>query len=120
LVHGQQAGVESIWKIFLVYPLDAGTYEDTNKKMFRDYKKTHNPDGEILFLAADPDVKVKGVGTQLLDELARRETGKEIYLFTDSACTRSLKQKEDLPRANDPFGLGFWVIWPRVLSQGKK
>ena len=69
------------------YPLGAGTYEDTNKKMFRDYKKTHTPDGEILFLAADPDVKVKGVGTQLLDELARRETGKEIYLFTDSACT---------------------------------
>lgn len=82
-----------------IYPFGAGTYEDTNKKMLHEYKKKHNPDGEILFLAADPDVKIKGVGTQLLDELARREAGKEIYLFTDSACTYQFYEHRGFTRA---------------------
>lgn len=63
-----------------IYPFGAGTYEDTNKKMLHEYKKKHNPDGEILFLAADPDVKIKGVGTQLLDELALILIP-DVYLF---------------------------------------
>lgn len=62
-------------------------YEEANKEMFRAYSERYTPDGEIRFLAADPDTKVKGVGTMLLNELARRENGKELYLFTDDQCT---------------------------------
>ena len=61
--------------------------EEANKEMFRAYSERYTPDGEIRFLAADPDTKVKGVGTMLLNELARRENGKELYLFTDDQCT---------------------------------
>ena len=49
--------------------------------------ETNSPDGEIIFLAANPDVKVKGIGTMLLNELTNREKGKQIYLYTDNACT---------------------------------
>jgi len=30
---------------------------------------------------------MKGIGTALLGELAKRKKGKEIYLFTDTGCT---------------------------------
>lgn len=55
--------------------------------MLEKYKKKNTPDGEIRFLAANPDLKVKGIGTMLLKELEKREKGKEIYLFTDDQCT---------------------------------
>lgn len=64
-----------------------GIYDTVNKKMLEEYKKTNTPNGEIRFLAANPDLKVKGIGTMLLQELEAREKGKEIYLFTDNQCT---------------------------------
>ena len=65
----------------------AGLYDNVNKEMFAEYKQTHSPDGEIIFLAANPDVKIKGIGTMLLNELENQAKGKEIYLYTDNACT---------------------------------
>lgn len=65
----------------------AGLYDNINKEMLAAYKQTHAPDGEIIFLAANPDIKIRGIGTVLLNELARREQGKEVYLYTDTACT---------------------------------
>ena len=64
-----------------------GVYDEVNKKMLEEYKKENTPDGEIRFLAANPDLKVKGIGTMLLQKLESREKGKEIYLFTDDQCT---------------------------------
>jgi len=55
--------------------------------MLDNYKKENKPDGEISFLAANPNIKAKGIGTMLLEELERREKGKEVYLFTDDKCT---------------------------------
>ena len=55
--------------------------------MLDNYKRENNPDGEIRFLVANPNIKVKGIGTMLLNELEKREKGKEIYLFTDDKCT---------------------------------
>ncbi len=55
--------------------------------MLADYKSKVKTDGELIFLAADPTIKSKGIGTVLLEELRRREAGKRIYLFTDNACT---------------------------------
>lgn len=62
-------------------------YNDANQEMFRAFTAQHEPDGQLIFLAADPHAKIKGIGTMLLNELDRREAGKRIYLYTDDACT---------------------------------
>ncbi len=64
-----------------------GVYDQANKEMLLQYLKRNSPDGEILFLAANPEIKVKGIGSLLLGELERREKDKTIYLYTDNACT---------------------------------
>ena len=64
-----------------------GIYDETNMKMLEKYLKANNPDGEIIFLAADPDSSIKGIGSLLLAELESRENGKKVYLYTDNACT---------------------------------
>ena len=63
------------------------SYNEANKTMYAQYTEHYQPDGEIRFLAANPASTVKGIGTFLLNELAKRETGKEIYLYTDTNCT---------------------------------
>ena len=65
----------------------AGLYENTTKSQLKHYLEKHKPNGEIIFLAADPDCKIKGIGTALLNALEEREQGKTIYLHTDDACT---------------------------------
>ena len=64
-----------------------GVYDAANKEMLAQYLKNNNPDGEIIFLTADPETKMKGIGRKLLSELERRESGKKLYLYTDSVCT---------------------------------
>ncbi len=64
-----------------------GIYDEANRELLAAYLKENNPDGQVVFLAADPDGKVKGIGSRLLEELERRIHGKEIYLYTDDACT---------------------------------
>lgn len=76
-------------------------YEEANKEMVKAYSERYTPDGEIRFLAADPDAKVKGVGTMLLNELARRENGKEIYLFTDDQCTYQFYEHRGFERVGE-------------------
>ncbi len=56
-------------------------------KMLVELEKGIALDGEIGFLASDPDAWGNGIGSALVSELARREKGKLIYLFTDSNCT---------------------------------
>ena len=51
------------------------------------YLQKNKPDGEIIFLAADPDSKIKGVGSALLRALEKCIPGKTLYLHTDDACT---------------------------------
>ena len=75
-----------------------GIYDETNKKMFARYLETNSPDGEIIFLAADPDCGIKGVGSKLLAELERRETGKQVYLYTDNACTYQFYEHRDFEK----------------------
>lgn len=77
--------VDFIQRLF--FKESAGVYDTINQEMLAQYKKTHTPDGEIIFLAANPDVKIKGIGTMLLQELERQAKGKEVYLYTDDACT---------------------------------
>ena len=47
----------------------------------------NNPDEEINFFAVDPNIKGKGIGILLLNELEKQEKGKLIYLFTDNGST---------------------------------
>lgn len=76
-------------------------YNDANKTMLTVYKKKYSPDGEIRFLAANPDSKTKGIGTFLLNELAKREQGKEIYLFTDTNCTYQFYERRGFERVGE-------------------
>lgn len=78
-----------------------GVYNKANQTMFREYSKTHSPDGEIVFLAADPDAKIKGIGSALLAELERRESGKQIYLYTDDACTYQFYEHRGFDRVGE-------------------
>ena len=62
----------------------------------------HNtPDGEIIFLAADPDCGIKGVGSLLLAELERLEKGKKVYLYTDNACTYQFYEHRGFSRVGE-------------------
>ena len=61
-------------------------YEAANQELLEQYKQSNLYDGEICFLAADPDTQSKGIGTALLQELARRELGKKVIVFTDTSC----------------------------------
>lgn len=76
-------------------------YNEANKEMFASYAEHYDPDGEIRFLAANPDSKVKGVGAYLLDELSAREAGKEIYLFTDTNCTYQFYERKGFARVGE-------------------
>ena len=110
-VYSEEKKQSDFWQKFYVKIVDviqktffkdgAGLYEDTTKVQLKNYLQNNKPDGEIIFLAADPDCKIKGVGTALLNELAKREQGKLIYLHTDDACTyqfyehRGFERKEE-------------------------
>ena len=77
--------VDIVQKLF--FRGGAGLYEDTVEAQLQHYLQKNKPDGEIIFLVADPDVKIKGVGSALLHALEECTPGKTIYLHTDDACT---------------------------------
>ena len=78
-----------------------GAYDEANRRMLEDYRRRVNIDGELIFLAADPEIKGKGTGTVLLEELRRREPGKRICLFTDSACTYQFYEHRGFDRVGE-------------------
>ncbi len=108
---GEPKAYQSFWKVLYVKILDAiqtliygngvMSYMEANREMFDKYTEKHEPDGEIRFLAADPDSKVRGIGTYLLNELSRREAGKEVYLFTDTNCTYQFYERRGFERAGE-------------------
>ncbi len=61
----------------------------------------NNPDGEIIFFAADPDCKIKGIGTALLSAFEKDESGKLIYLYTDNACTYQFFEHRGFERSEE-------------------
>lgn len=79
----------------------ADVYATANKVMFERFAKRANPDGEICFLAADPEIQGKGIGTKLLDELSRREKEKRIYLYTDNNCTYQFYEHKGFERSEE-------------------
>ena len=79
----------------------AGLYEDTVKAQLAHYLQKNKPDGEIIFLAADPDAKIKGVGSALLHALEDRIPGKTLYLHTDDACTYQFYEHRGFQRVEE-------------------
>ena len=94
---GEAKKDHSIWKSAYVKIFDflqnlfvkngVAPYDEANRGMLVEYCKHNSPDGEIIFLAANPNIKAKGIGSMLLRELEEREKGKKVFLYTDSACT---------------------------------
>lgn len=76
-------------------------YDMANKAMLKEFAKRAVPNGEICFLATDPTVHGKGIGTKLLDELSRREKGKLIYLYTDDNCTYQFYERRGFERSEE-------------------
>ncbi|WP_129700265.1 GNAT family N-acetyltransferase [Anaerostipes caccae] len=110
-IKGEDKKYRSFWKSFYVKVFDvlqnlfakggSGVYDEANREMFTRYCKQTSPDGEILFLAANPEMKAKGTGSFLLNEFARREKGKNIYLYTDNACTYQFYERRGFQRAGE-------------------
>lgn len=78
-----------------------GVYDDANKEMLAEFKSKNAPNGEIRFLAANPDINVKGIGTALLNELEKREKNKLIFLFTDDRCTYQFYEHRGFERSGE-------------------
>lgn len=76
-------------------------YDEANREMFTSFCRTNNPDGEIVFLAADPNCKIKGIGTALLSAFEAEERGKLIYLYTDDACTYQFYEHRGFLRSEE-------------------
>ena len=91
--------VDTIQRLF--FKDGAGLYEDTVKAQLAHYKKSNKPDGEIIFLAADPDAKIKGVGSALLHALEAKIPGKTLYLHTDDACTYQFYEHRAFQRVEE-------------------
>jgi len=91
--------VDLIQKLF--FKDSAGLYDEVNKELFTKYTENYSPDGEIIFLAANPKVRIKGIGTMLLSELEKHIKGKTIYLFTDNACTYQFYEHRGFDRIGE-------------------
>lgn len=94
---GEPKIYSSLWsKLFLrlatfiidqSYETRGGEYDNVNREMLEAFKRTNQPDGELNFFAVNPRITGQGIGTKLLNELGKLETGKMIYLYSDSGST---------------------------------
>lgn len=76
------------------------TYNQVNQAMLDDLKRTTNLNGEVLLFAVNPDIKNKGIGTKLLNELKLQYSGKRVYLFSDSNCSYQFYQHRGFHQNN--------------------
>lgn len=110
-IYGEEKAYKSLWHelyikiaetmMALIFKDGPSAYGDANKEMFEAYKQKIKPDGEITFFVVDPELMGKGIGTKLLNELEKREKGKEVYLYTDSGCTYQFYEKRGFERTEE-------------------
>lgn len=92
-----------VFKTVMSFTIKGGTdgYDEANKAMLNEYLKSFTPDGEICFLASDPTIQGKGIGSLLLNELSNREKDKLIYLYTDDNCTYQFYEHKGFERSKE-------------------
>lgn len=76
-------------------------YEAANNEMLAAYETHTLPDGEILFLAANPTVPGRGIGTLLLREFEKDKKGKTVFLYTDNGCTYHFYEHRGFKRMDE-------------------
>lgn len=89
------------WLQHIVAGNGVDAYDKANKEMYGAFCEKNTPDGEIVFLAADPEYKIKGVGTALLSAFETDEGGKLVYLYTDNACTYQFYEHRGFTRTGE-------------------
>jgi GNAT superfamily N-acetyltransferase len=89
------------WAMRIGYKGSHDEYDEANKHMLDEFKKNHEPDGELNFLSVDPAMNGKGIGSQLLAELERREQGKLIYLFTNTGNSYYFYERKGFARSSE-------------------
>ena len=110
-IKGEPKIYKSFWKSIFIKFIDwfqntfvrdgVGPYDTANKEMLKNYKEKDKIDGEICFLAADPDCKTRGIGSKLLEELEKREKGKTIFLYTDDKCTYQFYEHREFEKVGE-------------------
>lgn len=108
---GEKTVYKSFWKSLYVKVFNvlqkvfAGSgvdnYDIANRKMLEEYNRKVKTDGEIVFLAANPNSQIKGIGTKLVKEFEKREQGKQVYLYTDDACTYQFYDHRNFERVGE-------------------
>ena len=63
-----------------------GAYRRANERLLSRFQARLKAAGEITFLVVNPALKRQGVGRRLLEELALRQGGKRIIVFSDAGC----------------------------------
>lgn len=91
--------VDAIQRIF--FRGGADLYEHTARQQREEYAGRVTVDGEIIFLAADPEAKVRGIGTALLQAFEQENPGKRIFLHTDDACTYQFYEHRGFERVGE-------------------
>lgn len=76
-------------------------YEKANGEMLEAFKAHCVPDGEILFLAANPTVPGRGIGSLLLREFEKGKKGKTVFLYTDNGCTYHFYEHRGFKRMDE-------------------
>lgn len=85
----------------LFFKNSAGAYGRANEEMYAEFTRSNTPDGEMVFLAADPKYQGRRIGTALLTELAKREQGKQVFLYTDDKCSYEFYEKRGFDRSSE-------------------
>jgi GNAT superfamily N-acetyltransferase len=110
-MNGEPKAVTSRWRAWYVkfaewvmsigYKGSSDEYDAANKAMLAEFKTASVPDGELNFFAVDPEMNGKGIGSQLLAELERREKGKLIYLFTNTGNSYYFYERKGFRRSGE-------------------
>lgn len=79
----------------------ADVYTRANREMLDRYREKSQPDGELLFLAVDPERKGQGIGSFLLSRLEEELPGRTVHLLTDSACTYQFYDRRGFTRVGE-------------------
>ena len=110
-IYGMPKKRRSFWETLYVKVFDfiqntfykggVDIYNETTQELLAKYKEKVTPDGEIIFLAANPEIKANGIGSLLLNELEKDICGKTVFLHTDNACTYQFYEHRNFNRVGE-------------------